>query len=186
MNRVWKLGLLACLLLGVVGCATPVPRGGKGTITMMPFFWGDEEFGIQGVAPVECPASETGEFVCSGLYAGQMQAAMVQQAAPVPLEELIDLLMESITTEELPQSTGTYKGRAYTWDLYSFNTQVPEVTPITMRLDMALADGNDRSSFVALLTVPQDYEAHAEVWDSIFRHAVYAFAPWTREGGKEE
>jgi hypothetical protein len=178
--------LLACLLLSVAGCATGVPAGGKGTIAMMPFFWGDEEFGIQGVAPIECPANQNGEFHCSGLYSGQTEAILVQQAAPIPMSELVDLLMNSIAAEELPTPVETYKGRAYTWDLYSFLTQIPEATPMTVHLDIALADGGDRSSFVALVTVPEEYEAHPAVWDSVFRHAVYAFAPWTREAGEEE
>jgi hypothetical protein len=44
-------------------------------------------------------------------------------------------------------------------------------------VDLALTEDGERAYLVALATLPDDYNAHAPLYDTVFTHVVYALAP---------
>jgi hypothetical protein len=150
-------------------------EGDSGSIPLLPFF--SEEFDIRGVVPVACHQGEPGDFECRDLTPAQSPAYLFQKFLPSTLDELIPLLLDDLSLEELPEPIGTYKGVAFTWDLFTFEAQIWDLGPETFRLDLALTEDGERSYLVALVTLPDDYNAHAPLYDTIFIHVVYALAP---------
>ena len=78
---------------------------------------------------------------------------------------------------DVPPSTGSYQGLALSWNLYSFDSEIPELGPFIVHLDMALAEGDTQSYFVALVALPEEYEKYPEKYRSVFLHSIYALSP---------
>ena len=175
MRKYWLSGVVAVLLLVLTACSASLPVGESGSIALVPFF--HEEMGIRGVVPSGCNQPQAGTVECANLISGQAPVVLVQQAAPVPLDELIDALLASTTLEQLPEPTGSYKGSAFIWDLYTAETQIKDVGPVTVRLDLALAGSDSASYFVGMATLPEDYEANTALLQTVFTHALYSLAP---------
>jgi hypothetical protein len=152
--------VLVGVLLVLTGCATLAHEGESGVIALVPF--ADEQFRVRGVRPVDGWAE---------------QAVLVQQSAPVSMEELVASLVADTDLVALPSSTGTYKGRFFTWDLYTFTTRLEEVGPDIYRVDIGLAQGESAIYMVGLVTVPLSYPEHEALYESVFHHALYALAP---------
>jgi hypothetical protein len=176
MKRRLFCGILATVLLGLTGCTGSLPAGDSGSIALVPFF--DTGLGISGVAPLTCSESAPGNFECPGLAGDGSMAVIVQQAYPGPRDELVDLVLAQISLERLPEPAGSYRGRAFDWDLYSLEAQVKDAGPDAMRVELALAEGDTASYFVALVTPPEAYEAQPALFEAIFDHAVYGLVPW--------
>lgn len=102
---------------------------------------------------------------------------VVQEVFPGSIEELRDAALESMNLEEFPESTGTYRGKSLTWNLFSFDAQIEDLGPFTVSINMAVAEGDSESYFVALVALPEGYEENAEKYDSVFYHTIYAFSP---------
>jgi hypothetical protein len=175
MRKNWLAGVLAVLLLVLTACSASLPVGESGSIAIQPFF--HQEMGIRGVVPHGCNQPQAGTVECANLISGQAPVILVQQAAPVPLDELIDALLASTTLEQLPEPTGSYKGSAFTWALYAVETQIKDIGPVTVRLHLALAEGDSASYFVGMATLPEDYEANTALLQTVFTHALYSLAP---------
>jgi hypothetical protein len=175
MRKHGPAGVLAALLLVLTACSASLPVGRSGSIALVPFF--HEELGIRGVVPTGCNHTQPGSVECADLISGRAQVLIVQQAAPVPLDELIEALLSELTLEQLPEPTGSYRGSAFDWDLYAMETQIKDVGPVTVRLDLALAEGDSASYFVGMATLPEDYEANTALLQTVFTHAVYSLAP---------
>jgi hypothetical protein len=176
MKRGLFVGILASSLLVLAGCAASLPAGDSGSIALVPFF--DAEHGISGVVPVDCSQPAPGNFECPGLAGDGSMAVIVQQAYPGPRDELVDLVLAQVSLEQLPQAAGHYRGRALDWDLYSLKAQVKDAGPDAMRVELALAEGEAVSYFVALVVPPDAYEAHPALFRTIFGHAIYGLVPW--------
>jgi hypothetical protein len=170
MSRRLLSGISVIVLLLLTGCTATLPEGDSGSIALMPFF--NDDHGISGVVPAGCTESSPGNFDCPDL------AVMVQQAYPGPLEELVDLLLPQLSVEQLPEPVGGYKGRAFDWDLYSLVARIEDSGFDVLRVELALAEEGARSYIVALVTLPEAYEGHPELYDTIFTHAVYGLMPW--------
>ena len=170
MKRNLKVGILVIVLLVLTGCSASLPAGDSGSVTLIPFF--DTDAGITGVVPVTCSQSDPGNFECPDL------GVIVQQAYPGPQDELVELVLSQISLERLPEPTGNYRGRAFDWVLYSLEVQLEAAGPDNMRLELALAEDNSVSYIVALVTLPEAYDAHPALFDTIFIHAVYGLMPW--------
>jgi len=82
-----------------------------------------------------------------------------------------------VSWTETPATSGTYRSLAYSWQVYSGGSQVFEAGSQQLHLDVGLAEDGSRAYVVALLTVPQHYEEHTKMYQSVFRHAMYAFEP---------
>jgi hypothetical protein len=163
------------MLLILMACTTSLAEGDSGSIALMPFF--SEEFDIQGVVPVACNQGEPGDFECPDLTPAQSPAYLFQKFLPGTLDELIPLLLDDLSLKKLPEPNGSYKGMAFTWDLFTFEAQIWDLGPEIFRLDLALTEDGERAYLVALVTLPDDYNAHAPLYDTVFTHAVYALAP---------
>jgi hypothetical protein len=170
MSRRRLCGISVIVLLLLTGCSASLPAGDSGSISLIPFF--NTDYGISGVVPVACNETAPGNFDCPDL------AVMVQQAYPGPLDELVDLVLAQLSVEQLPVPAGSYKGRAFDWDLYSLETQVKDAGPDDLRVELALAEDGSVSYIVALVTLPEAYDGHPEPYDTIFTHAVYGLMPW--------
>lgn len=170
MNRKLLCGISMIVLLLLTGCSASLPAGDSGSISLIPFF--NTDHGISGVVPVTCSEQAPGSFDCPDL------AVMVQQAHPGPLDELVDEVVAQLSVEELPEPAGSYKGRAFDWDLYSLEAQVKDAGFDVLRVELALAQDGPMSYIVALVTLPEAYEGHPELYDTIFAHAVYGLMPW--------
>jgi hypothetical protein len=158
-KRILMSALLLATILAIASCTGSVAEDQGGLIIMEPFT--SEEFGIRGIVPIGLPD----------------QFALIQQSFPGTKDELTPVLLAEANLKELPESTGSYKGKAFTWDLYTFETQIEDVVPETVRVDLALAEDDSASYLVALVTLPGDYDADAPMFETIFLHAVYALAP---------
>jgi hypothetical protein len=148
------------LALLVTACGGWGAGHGSGTVIMAPFV--DEQFGIRGNAP-------------AGGWAER--AVLLQQSFPGTTDELIALLAEETDLIGLPKSTGTYKGRALTWQLYRFETQLQSVGPGIYRVDMGVAEGKAAIYLVTLVTMPMEYDEQAALYESVFTHAMWALTP---------
>ena len=175
MKRRLLAAILGSVLLATTACTAPLAEGGSGSIALVPFF--SEEFDIRGVVPLVCQQGYPGNFECQDLTPGQSPAYMSQQSFPGAMDELVPLLLHALSLEEFPEPIGTYKGTAFIWDLYTLEAQIPDLGPETFRVDLALAEGGEMSYLVALVTLPDAYDAHTPLYGTVFTHAVYALAP---------
>jgi hypothetical protein len=152
--------IVLSLALLVSACGGWGADHGSGTVIMAPFV--DEQFGIRGNAPAEGWAE---------------RAALLQQSFPGTTDELLPLLVEQTDLIGLPKSVGTYKGRALTWQLYRFATQLQGTPPGIYRVDMGMAQGEAAIYIVTLVTMPMEYEDQAALYESVFTHAMWALTP---------
>ena len=107
----------------------------------------------------------------------QSLAVLLQQSIPVPFDDLGPSLLAQVSLEELPGSTGTYRETALTWNLYTFEAQIYELGTGIHKVHLAEAEGDSTSSSVVLITSPDDYEANATLYDTLFSHVLYVLAP---------
>lgn len=148
------------LCLGLISCTTSTyPTDSQGWV-MMNYFT-DQENGISGLHPLEL-----GETV-----------EVVQEVFPGSIRELEEAALEQMNIVEFPESFGKYHGRALSWNLYSFEAQIQEVGPFDLAINMAVAEGDSTSYFVALVALPEDYETNTEKYEAVFYHTLYAFSP---------
>jgi hypothetical protein len=160
MHRVLMLFLLGGAMVIMAACNTSLPQGHNGSIGLMPFW--DEEMGIQGVAPSQGWSD---------------RAQLVQGSIPGTLDDAIAIVLEQTSLTSLPEPIGHYDGRAFTWDLWTTETQLMEVGPQTLHLDLAMAEGDSAAYFIALVVMPEAYRADPALYDTVFAHALYALEP---------
>ena len=159
MNTKALLGILSVLCLASA-CTGSLPEGESGSVAMMPFF--DQEQGIQGVTPLEGWSD---------------QAALLQQSFPGTKDELVAVIAEQTDLVTLPRPIGTYRGSAFTWDLFKIEGQIYEAGPGIFRMDLALAHDDARYYLIALITQPDEYTARAPMYESVLNHTLYALKP---------
>lgn len=176
MSRSLLCGVVMVTLLLLAGCSASLPSGDSGSVTLIPFFNGDS--GISGVVPVTCRQAVPGNFECPDLAPDGSMAVIVQQAYPGARDELVGEVLAQTSLAFLPEPAGSFRGRAFDWDLYSLEAQINEAGPDTMRLELALAEDGSLCYLVALVTLPESYDAHPDLFDTIFTHAVYGLVPW--------
>ena len=172
--------VLVSLVLSMSACAWSLPDGDAGVIAMMPFV--NDELGVRGIAPMGWDQVEGGRFVRGGAERIEDHMELHQKAVPLTLDELNTLLLEQISLEELPKSVGTYEGAALSWDLLTLDTRIDGTGEFTFRLKLAVAGGESESYFVAVLALPETYDANAPMLDAIFTHALDAFTPVDESG----
>ena len=147
-------------VLTVSACSFSLPEGTDGSIALIPFW--DEELGIQGVRPLDDWSRE---------------AELVQNAIPLSRADALDALLAQTSLASLPESSGRYRGKALTWDLFSFESHVAEVPLDKVHVDLAVADSASVTYAVALVTLPETYEANQALYDTVYTHALYALEP---------
>jgi hypothetical protein len=152
--------LLPGAILTLAGCSLSLPQGLSGSVALVPFW--DEEQGIQGVTTAQDWREE---------------AQLVQLSIPGSREDAVAVVLEQTTLTEFPPLASTYRGKAFAWDLYAAELQIPESGPQTLHVDLGLAEGEATAYLVALAALPDAYEANPALYETIFRHALYALEP---------
>ncbi len=171
--------LWAAMILSA--CTPWLPVGDPGSVALAPF--SIREMGIRGVAPAGHSQVAPGVFECAGLASDQSLAFLSQQAVPQALDELVPAFLAQTGLTAMPKPVGTFRGRALIWDVYELETrelnlQAPGLTGDELwRVDLAVAQRDSRSYAVALGTLPADYQAHRALYETLFRHALYALQP---------
>jgi hypothetical protein len=148
------------MLLALGACSASLPQSERGSIALVPFW--NEEMGIQGVEPLQNWAE---------------QADLVQISVPGDMDDLVAIVQEQTEITELPEPSGTYRGKALTWSLWSTETQLKDAGPETWHVELALAEGESAAYLVALVVQPDEYDANTGLYDTVFGHALYALQP---------
>ena len=143
------------LVLGLISCSTSLDKDSQGWVLMR--YYTNEEKGLSGIEPLDLGDN----------------AELVQESFPGSRAEMEAATLESTTMEEFPESTGSYQGAELTWDLYSFDTEIPELGQFTVHVDMALTGDDPQGYFVALVALPEEYENFPEKYKSVFLHTIY-------------
>lgn len=147
------------LVLGLISCSTSLDKDSQGWVLMR--YYTNEEKGLSGIEPLDL---------------GDM-AELVQESFVGSRAEMEAATLESTNLEEFPESAGRYQGANLTWDLYSFETEIPELGPFEVHIDMALTGDESKGYFVALVVLPEEHENNPEKYNSIFLHSIYALSP---------
>jgi hypothetical protein len=169
---------LALLLLVAAACNPALPQGDSGLVALMPFF--SQELGIQGVVPNGCAQVSSDTFECAHLTPEQDFMLLVQSAVPGAMDDLVALVLDKTSFSELPEPVDRYRGKVFTWDLYTGETRLidaGDAANVIVHLDLALAEGDSAAYIVALVVLPEAYNANPVLYDTIFAHAAYALAP---------
>jgi hypothetical protein len=152
--------LLFGVLLMVGACSASLPQSKRGSIALLPYW--NAEMGIQGVEPLQNWSD---------------QADLVQISVPGTMDDLVAIVLEQTDITELPEPSSTYTGKALTWSLWSTETQVKDAGPMNLHVELALAEGEAAGYLVALVVQPEAYAASPGLYDTVFRHALYALQP---------
>lgn len=152
--------LLFAGVLAITACSASLPQGASGSIALIPFW--DEEQGIQGVQPLEDWTEE---------------AELVQAAIPGNGQDALDQLLAQTDLSALPESTGRFSGKAFTWDLCTFESHLEGVPVDAVHFDLAMAETGSTTYVVMLLALPDAYDANPALYDTVFTHALYALEP---------
>ena len=96
---------------------------------------------------------------------------------PVSRQDAAALILAQTDLSAFPESTGRFKGKAFTWDLYTFETHLAEVPVDIVHLDLAVAESGSTTYAVVLVALPTAYDANPALYDTIFTHALYALEP---------
>jgi hypothetical protein len=154
------LGVLTSIFLTVTACSGLQGEHGSGSIAMAPFV--SEEYGIRGLAPQEGWTD---------------RALLAQMSFPGTMDELVTEITADTDLIALPRSIGTYRGSAFTWDLFKFNTQIKDQGSAIYRVELALAQSESAIYLVYLVTQPTDYAANTALYKTVYIHALYALTP---------
>jgi len=147
------------LILGLISCTTSLDKDSQGWVLMR--YYTNEEKGLSGVEPVNL-----GD-----------KAQLVQEVFPGSRDEMVAATMDSTTLEDYPESEGSYQGKAFSWDLYSFDTEIPELGQFPVHINIAMTEGESQSYFVSMVTLPEEYEEFSEKYRSVFLHTIYSLSP---------
>jgi hypothetical protein len=102
---------------------------------------------------------------------------IVQIRRPGTLNDLIGIVLDQTDLSRMPEPTWQYKGSALAWDLYGFETHLEDTGPTPVWLDLALAEGDGAGWVVAMVTLPEDHQDHADWYATVFTHVAHALAP---------
>ena len=152
--------LLFGILLMVGACSASLPQSERGSIALLPYW--NAEMGIQGVEPLQDWTD---------------QAELIQISVPGTMDDLVAIVLEQTEITELPDPSSTYTGKALTWSLWSTETKVKDAGPMNLHVELALAEGEAAGYLVALVVQPEAYAASPGLYDTVFRHALYALQP---------
>jgi hypothetical protein len=125
----------------------------------------NDTFGFSGLVP------EGWEEVAPGVYSRASSAVdaarIIQQAAPVPVSTLLELLVGQLGLEEAPGEAGTREANGLTWTLY-------ETTVQNLSIDLALAESDGTSYIILMQSDPDERES---LYESVFLPVVDALTP---------
>jgi hypothetical protein len=128
----------------------------------------DQQMGFSGVVP------DGWKKISAGVYSpnGKMtdSTAIVQQAAPVPADTLVNLLESQFASNEIKaefEKTASRSANGIDWDIYSTSISIADV-------DLAVGtQGN--MTYIILLQAPKN--DHAVWYEAVFLPAIDALQP---------
>jgi hypothetical protein len=179
-----SIGLSLLLVVVTTACGASWSRDVSGSIPMMPIF--DAERGFAGIVPNGCAQVAIGVWACEGLLAEGEPVVLIQHAIPMRMDALIQEVVGDTDLERLPEPRGALAGRVLRWELYTFETRIPEIEelmPGPLHIDLALAEGDGVSYLVGLAVAPESYARSERLCGTLFLHMVYSLTPWQGEGG---
>ena len=152
--------LILASTVAITACSFSLPEATDGSIALIPFW--DEEQRIQGIQPME----------------GWSEEALLRQIAIRSSPgEARALILEQTNLSALPESRGQYRGKAFTWDLYMFESSLEEVPGTILHFDLAVAKRDSTTYVVGLIALPDAYDANQAMYEAVFTHATYALEP---------
>ena len=171
---VWRYRLLWIAAIAVLLIAVALPDAGNGVVIMTPFT--SDASGLRGVVPQGWIEVEPGVFA-RGTSSTDRTALILQSAPGVTLEGLAAVAGTQLGLERLPERADSYSGSSFTWDMYSFDAQIGDLGSESFRVNLALATQDSVTYVVALIASPQDYAAQTPIFETAFKHVLYALAP---------
>ncbi|MEX1018385.1 MAG: alpha/beta fold hydrolase [Litorilinea sp.] len=145
-------------------------------VTLLPHT--DEQYGIESVTP------EGWVNAGNGIFARQSHAEdvtiIVQQAAPVDAETVLNSILPQLLLTEPPESVGTIQSPALDWTLYEVAI---DTDAFELQIDMALAETGGVSYLLLLQAPTEEYEA---LHNAVFLPTLDQFAPLEREISQED
>ena len=125
----------------------------------------DEGMNISGVAPVGWTEAAPGVY--SRASSGLDAAALIEQAAPGSVQDLLARLTGQLGLDEMPPSVGEREANNLTWTLYAVTVQGVSV-------DIAVSQGEELALIVLLQGAPEERDI---LYEQLFLPAVDALAP---------
>ena len=180
---VWRYRLLWIAAVAVLLIAVALPDAGSGVVIMAPFT--SDASGLRGVVPQGWVEVEPGVFA-RGTSSTDRTALILQSAPGVALEELAAEAATQLGLERLPDQVGIYSGSSLTWNLYSFDAQLENLGSETFSVNLGLATQDSVTYVVALIASPQDYAAQTPMFETAFKHVLFALAPVERVVADEQ
>jgi hypothetical protein len=132
----------------------------------------DQAVGLRGVLPTTWARAGAGLF--AGLDSGGNLAFLLVVRLPdMPRDQYLTHRLERLGVDALPPRTDYYETPALSWELYSFEGNVPALGGQIM-VDYAIADSGSTEYLVGLHVVPDEYE---DLHESIFISMLDALTP---------
>jgi len=154
------------ILLTLTVLALIFPAQAQEETILVPF--ADDAYLITGLIP------DGWEALGQGLYVPDRTGVtlLALQSAPATAEQVLAALQPQLGLSETPESIGTTETDAFTWTIYQVDVEVS--ADVTIRVDLALTEGQDRAYIVLMQANADQYEA---LHEAVFVPVVKAFAP---------
>jgi hypothetical protein len=143
--------------------AFEVPGGAVAEVELEEFT--SDVLGVTGLVPVGW--TEVGPGVYGRGESAVDTTMLLMQGAPMPGDQLLNLLMGQFGLDETPEPVGQREANGLTWTLYRFEVQ-------GLPVDMAIAEAGDMSLIVLLQSDDDEQEA---LYEAVFLPAVDALVP---------
>jgi hypothetical protein len=176
------VGLSLVLIVTATACGASWSGDRQGSIAMMPIF--DTERGFAGLVPNGCAQIAIGVWACEALLPQGEPVVLIQHAIPMRMDPLIQEMLSDTDLEQLPAPCGALTGRGLRWELYAFETRIPEIEermPGPLHVDLALAEAGGVSYLVGLAVSPEAYARSERPCETLFSHMTYSLTPWQGE-----
>lgn len=148
-------------------------------VALKPFT--QRDLAIRGLIPNGCREEAPGSYGCPEPGSGEGGGyRVVQQPLTPTLGVMSPLLLahSGLATTPVPDPVGTYRGAAFDWLVYEFESSVAsDAGPVPVKVSLALAAGDSRYYMVGLGADSPDYTANQAQYRAIFYHMLYALAP---------
>jgi len=139
-------------------------------IKLQPFT--DKAYGIRGVLPAGWAKTGSGSYTRLSSR-GDLTFLLMVKFPTIPLDQLLTPRLQRLGIDKLPKSAGRYEAAAFTWDLYTFEGNMPSLGG-TVIVDYAIAETDAGIYLVGLYASPGEYEG---LHETVFLPVVDALAP---------
>jgi pimeloyl-ACP methyl ester carboxylesterase len=137
-----------------------------GDFKLAPFT--EKQMGFSGVVPDGWKSISAGAYSPNGKMTDT--TALMQQAAPIPPETLVQLLESQFASSEIKakfEKTASRSANGIDWDIYSTSISIADV-------DLAVGSLDNMTYFILLQAPKND---HAVLYEAVFLPAIDAFKP---------